>query len=108
MTGRMKKITKTEIESLLDFIEPQKGIPVESAMAMAEIQKGKLRAQLQNQKIYPDMLPQLKKMIIDQCMHSKIESGESVGVIAAQSIGEKTDPIYTQQCRLDREDLVRE
>ena len=87
-------LTEYEIENLLSFIKPQKGIPSDTAMAVVDINKQGLRHQLQQVKIYPEMIPQLSDMIQKQYFESKIQAGESVGVIGAQSIGEK----QTQTC----------
>lgn len=82
-------LTEYEIESMLSFIKPQSGIPKETAMSVVNLNKKGLREQLKCQKIYPDMIPALGEMIEKQFMASKVQSGESVGVIGAQSIGEK-------------------
>ena len=82
-------LTEYEIEDMLSFIKPQIGIPKETAMSVVNLNKKGLREQLKCQKIYPDMIPALGKMIEKQFMASKVQSGESVGVIGAQSIGEK-------------------
>ena len=87
----MKKrhITEYEIQDILSFITPQKGIPKESAISIANTNKQSLYQQLKIQKIYPSMIPKLKTIIERQYNISKIQPGESVGVIGAQSMGEK-------------------
>jgi DNA-directed RNA polymerase beta' subunit len=82
-------LTSEEIENALSFILPQKGIPVETARSVAENNKKDIRIQLQTQMVYPEVIPHLKDMIERQYSTSKIQAGESVGVIASQSIGEK-------------------
>lgn len=82
-------LTSDEIENALSFILPQKGIPIETARSVAENNKKDLRIQLQTQMVYPEIIPHLKDMIEKQYSTSKIQAGESVGVIASQSIGEK-------------------
>ena len=89
MSHEPRSLTEYEIESLLGFIKPQKGIPIDSAMSIVALNKKGLREQLINVQIYPEMIPTLGKMIEKQYLESKIQSGESVGVIGAQSIGEK-------------------
>lgn len=82
-------LTNTEIENMLNFIQPQKGIPHDTAMSVVNIQKEKLRVQLKTQKVYPEIIPALKEEIQKVYYSSIIDPGESVGVICAQSIGEK-------------------
>ena len=82
-------ITKNEIEDILSFIKPQGSIPIEAAKSIVNENKKQLREQLKSLKIYPEVIPSLKLMIEQQYMEAKIQAGESVGVIGAQSIGEK-------------------
>jgi len=82
-------LTEDEINNILDFIKPRKDIPLDSAMSVVESNKSNLRKQLVNQKVYPAVIPELKKIIENSYNSSLIQPGESVGVICAQSIGEK-------------------
>jgi len=84
-----RSLTEYEIEDILSFIIPQKGIPSDTALSVVNINKQGLRYQLQQVKIYPQMISKLSEMIEKQYFTSKIQAGESVGVIGAQSIGEK-------------------
>ena len=84
-----RSLTKTEIEYILDFLIPQPGIPIDTANSIVESTKKLLREQLVCQKIYPDIIESLKNTIKKQYFSSLIQSGECVGVIGAQSIGEK-------------------
>ena len=81
-------LTPVQIESLLDFITPNKCVPSETALSVMEIQKEPLRKQLSNVKIYPELLPTLKEELKKNYFSSLIQPGESVGVIAAQSASE--------------------
>jgi len=83
-----RKLTETEIEDILDFIKPQQGIPLETALSVVTITKQRFRKQLEHQMIYPEIIPQLKEEIMKQYRKSIIQPGESVGVVCAQSIGE--------------------
>ena len=87
--SKQRCLTEYEIESILSFITPQKCIPTETSASVVATNKNKLRHQLIGQLIYPEMIPQLKNMIEKQYNDSIIQAGESVGVISAQSIGEK-------------------
>ena len=82
-------LTEYEIENILSFITPQIGIPTETANIVVTTNKNALRKQLITQQIYPEMIPDLANIIEQQYMSSNIQPGESVGVIGAQSIGEK-------------------
>ena len=84
-----RKLTISEIEEILDFIKPQIGIPLETSMTSINQNKKLIRKQLQNELIYPKLIPSLKTMIYKQYVSSQIQPGESVGIISAQSIGEK-------------------
>lgn len=82
-------ITKDQIEYLIDFIKPQKGIPIKTAESFMELNKNLLREQLIGQEIYPELLFTLKSEIFKNWKNTQIQPGESVGVVCAQSIGEK-------------------
>lgn len=82
-------LTIDEIEDIISFIKPIKGIPIESAISIVNINKERLRKQLKNQKVYPIIIPKLKQSLNKFYLESIINPGESVGIICAQSIGEK-------------------
>jgi len=82
-------LTKEEINDILTIIEIQKGIPLETAKSVVDFYKDLIINQLKDQMIYPSLIPELKKEIERQYHTSKIQSGESVGIISGQSIGEK-------------------
>jgi hypothetical protein len=82
-------LTEDEIMDILSFIKPQKGIPEDSAISILEINKKKLYNQLKKQKVYPSIIPKLKESIIKNFYETKIQPGESVGIICAMAIGEK-------------------
>jgi DNA-directed RNA polymerase subunit A" len=86
----MKRLlTEEEIEDILDFIKPNDSIPYETGLSIVEITKQKFRKELIKQQIYPEIIPDLKKMLEKNYNNSLIHPGESVGIIAAQSIGER-------------------
>ena len=82
-------LTKKEIDDILSFIKPNKSIPADTTNSIVKNIKDKYRKQLEKHKVNPKIIPSLKQEIIKQHYKSLIEPGESVGVIAAQSIGEK-------------------
>ena len=86
----MKRLlTDIEIENILDFIEPIKSIPFESSQAILNLTKERFIKLLIGHEVYPEIIPELKKQIEKNYRESLIQPGESVGIIAAQSIGEK-------------------
>ena len=94
-----RQLTETEIENMLDFIQPQQGIPLDTAMSVVEVNKERLRKQLRKQYVYPEIFPVLKAELVQNYKDSLVQPGESVGVICAQSIGEKQT-----QCTLNSVD----
>lgn len=89
MKEQKRLLTEKEINNIVSFITPPKNIPPEVAKSIVKLTKNKLINQLKTQKIYPKLIPKLQKEIQDSYERSKINAGESVGIIAAQSIGEK-------------------
>jgi hypothetical protein len=88
-TKELRELTPKEIENILDFIKPNKSIPRDASNAIVKNMKQRFRSQLVGQKIYPAIIPQLKALLEKNYKESLIQAGESVGIIAAQSIGEK-------------------
>lgn len=82
-------LTSEEIEYMLDFIVPQKGVPHASAMSICEHNKERFRVQLKGEMVYPEIIEELKSMMEKEYFSSLVHPGEAVGVICAQSIGEK-------------------
>lgn len=84
-----RSLTNIEIEDIISFIKPQEGIPLETAMSVVNFNKQKLRKQLSTQLVNPVIIPELKQQIIKSYTETIIQAGESVGVVCAQSIGER-------------------
>jgi len=86
----MKRLlTHKEIENILDFIKPNPNIPKETALSIVNITKESFKKQLSNQLIFPKIIPELKKHLRENYLKTLIHPGESVGILAAQSIGER-------------------
>lgn len=83
-----RKLTEEEIISVLEIVQPQRGIPGAIANSIVSKLRGKLREQLEKQEIYPRMIEKLKTQIMSMYENTKSQCGESVGVIAAQSFGQ--------------------
>lgn len=84
-----RHLTQKEIEYIIDFIKPQQGIPPDSALSIVRNNKARLRIQLKSQLVHPEIIPQLKEQLELTYHQSLIQPGESVGIICAQSLGEK-------------------
>lgn len=84
-----RNLTSQEIENILDFIVPCIGIPEETSKAIVESNKERFRVQLREQKVYPEIIPLLKEELKKAYRTTLIQPGESVGILCAQSIGEK-------------------
>ena len=86
---KKRKLTENEINYILDFLRPNEMIPRECANLIIEKLKKRIRNQLINQEVYPSIVEDLKKNIEKFYNESKITAGESVGILAAQAIGER-------------------
>lgn len=82
-------LTTTEIEDIISFIKPQKNIPKLTSLSINNNIKKKLIKDLQKQYVYPEIIPEIKKTIEKYYYNTIIQYGCSVGIIAAQSVGEK-------------------
>jgi DNA-directed RNA polymerase beta' subunit len=87
--SRKRKLADDEIENILAVIQPSRLIPRDTAMAIAQNARERIKKQLVLLEIYPDIIPELKKEIERQYVNSRVEAGEAVGIKAAQSIGER-------------------
>lgn len=85
----MKRIlTVCEIEDILSVIKPQRGIPEDIAENVCRTFREKVRVTLARQLVYPQIIPKLKIQIEHAHETTKVQAGESVGVILAQSFGQ--------------------
>lgn len=87
--SQKRLLTAYEIQDILSFIKLNKSIPKDAAIAIVKNNKKRLQKQLTGQLIYPEIIPQLKLELEKQYMTTLIQPGENVGIIMAQSIGEK-------------------
>lgn len=78
-----------EMEWVLDFIPLNPMIPPETSRSINRLTKEEIKEQLIDVEVYPDVIPELKKEIKKHYYDSQIQVGESVGILAAQSIGER-------------------
>ena len=85
----LRKITMKEINNTIDFLTINSHIPVLTSQSIIDNERSKLIDQLKDTLINPKILKELKQQLISIYNRSIITPGESVGIIAAQSIGEK-------------------
>lgn len=86
-----RRLTKEEINNLLSVLECQNkySIPMDVSDSITENLRANIREQLETQEIYPSLIPKLKEKIEQMYRNSIIHPGETVGIIAGQSIGER-------------------
>jgi DNA-directed RNA polymerase beta' subunit len=82
-------LSQKEINDLVSFIKPQQKIPFKTAMSVVKLHKKLLIDQLKPLLIDPKILDKLSYELQKAYFSSLIQPGEAVGVIAAQSIGER-------------------
>lgn len=87
-----RNLTNDEIEYVLGEITPSTCIPYMTARSVIENIKNPMREELKKIKVYPKIIPALRKEVGDNYQRSKIQSGDNVGITAAQSFGQ----FYTQ------------
>jgi len=85
----LRKLTKKEIDYILDFIVPNKNLPGDIATTVCLTTKERFNQQLVQVDINPKCIEKLKEELIRQHFSSIIQPGESVGILCAQSCGEK-------------------
>jgi len=102
-------LTEIEIDNILDFIVPNKKIPEEVSLCVVNKNKSLLKEQLNKIQIYPSLIPELKEKIKYNYFSSLVQPGESVGVICAQSIGEKQTQasiLYSEKIFIKKNDKI--
>lgn len=81
-----------EIEYVLGEITQSSCIPYMTARSVTESVKKPMRDELKKLQIYPKAIPELRKEIGENYQRCRIQSGDNIGVTAAQSFGQ----FYTQ------------
>ena len=87
-----RKLQVKEIVNILDSIFNDDNIPLASKIKKAKnkILRNQFKNQLKNISIYPEIIPKLCAELKKSYEKTKIPTGECVGVIMAQSIGENS------------------
>tara|TARA_B100001250_G_scaffold411818_1_gene441399 strand:+ start:452 stop:1876 length:1425 start_codon:yes stop_codon:yes gene_type:complete len=88
MTSK-RKLTEDEINDIVEIIDISYNIPKNINESLINITKENIRSQLQSVEIYPKLINKLKQQIYKNFISSIASPGESVGILAAQSIGER-------------------
>jgi DNA-directed RNA polymerase, beta'' subunit/160 kD subunit len=83
-----RKLTREEIDDILDELTVDGDQSWETAMSVLEKIRLELYEQLKNQELYPCQIPAFKQEILKMYYTSKVNPGESVGVMASSSISE--------------------
>ena len=84
-----RRLNQTEIKSILKQISEFKHAPKAIQTAILMNLKNKIKTDLENIEIYPRMIPMLIKSVRKQFRNSLVPPGKAVGVVMAQSIGER-------------------
>lgn len=84
-----RKLSHEEIKDILSIIPLRKGFINECTNDIRKRICNGLKKQLKGILVYPEIIPDLKENILKEYHRSVIVAGEAVGVILAQSIGEK-------------------
>ena len=82
-------LTQEEIQKIVSFVPLNKHIPSEISIQNRNDVVSEIVKDLKDIQIYPQMIPKLARMIEKKYNESLIQSGEMVGILCAQSIGEK-------------------
>ena len=82
-------LTEDEIEYITDFIVPVKHIPRDTAVSIAAKNRNRIMDSVRKVKLVPEGIEDFKKALYHQYITSQIQPGESVGILTAQSIGER-------------------
>lgn len=85
-----RKLKEEEIDSILEGVgSSYLGFCPTLTQSILTCHKQKLRKQLETIEIYPDVIDELQQQIHKNFLKSLAQPGENVGVLCAQSIGEK-------------------
>jgi DNA-directed RNA polymerase II subunit RPB1 len=82
-------LTKEQIFEITNSIPERKGIPKDVAVSIKNKLILQLRKDLQNISIYPELFQKFKDEIVRQYYETLVPAGEAVGILTAQSIGER-------------------
>ena len=84
-----RNLTPSEIKSICNQIVGFRDLPTPISNSVLSNLKKQLKEQLQDLKIYPNIVPFIVKEVRKQFHSTLAAPGEMVGIIGAQSIGER-------------------
>lgn len=76
-------------DSILDFIEPRRGIPEDVAECLRKSTDESFRCQILGMRIHPQAVPLLRDALRFRYLEGLIHAGSNVGIELAQSLGER-------------------
>jgi len=82
-------LTIQQIDEVCNLIPLNRSIPIKVAESISGRIRGKLRNDLKSVQIYPQIFETFKKEIVKYYYKTLTQAGEAVGIITAQSIGER-------------------
>lgn len=89
-----RHLTDEELSSIVNAIEPLKCLQTDIAQQICNKIRKKAMTELKSIEIYPSLIPDLKNEIVRCYYKTQIQAGECVGILTAQSLGER----QTQLC----------
>ncbi len=84
-----RNLTSVEIKSICNQITGFRDLPAAIGNSVKSNLKKQIREQLQNVEVYPSIIPMIIKEVRKQYHTTLAAPGEMVGIIGAQSIGER-------------------
>ncbi len=82
-------LTPTEINYIISDIKPIQSLDAEVGHLIHKKIMDKLEAKLRRTQIYPNCIDEIKKTLTTKYYQAQVDAGDSVGILAAQSIGER-------------------
>ena len=82
-------LTEKQLDEICDAIPVNRALPPLVAQSIIQKVRTKLRADMKTVKIYPEIFPKFKDEIVKYYHKTMAQAGEAVGIITAQSIGER-------------------
>jgi len=84
-----RRLTNIEIKSILKQITEFRHAPKAVQTSIITNLRKKIKSDLEKIEIYPSIIPKLIKAVRDQFRQSIVSPGKAVGIVMAQSIGER-------------------
>jgi DNA-directed RNA polymerase beta' subunit len=88
--NQKRKLSEEEIKDILSIIKVYRYLPNDIGVNICLNIRKNIENQLRDTIVYPEIIPKLKSIILDNYNRALLQPGEMVGTIAASSIGEST------------------